>query len=408
MKIGIIGAGPSGLMAAIAASQSQDAEITIFEKNEKIGKKLFITGKGRCNITNDKDIGDFFDYIPTNHKFLYSSLYSFSNFQLIKMLNDSGLKTKVERGDRVFPSSDKSSDVIKHLEKMIGKKNIRLVLNSQVDKVSQEDGKFIVGLKDKTYSFDKLILATGGMSYPMTGSTGDGYGFAKGLDHQIVRPKPSLCPLLIKEDFIGDLAGISLINIDLNIRAKDEKISEFGELLFTHRGISGPTVLRASSQLNKYDKKDVSLSIDFKPALDDKKLDNRILRDLDKGPNKNISSLLEGLLIRAIIPLVLERSGISPDKKAHQLSKEERRSLVYHIKNFSLAYGGLEDIRYAIVTSGGVDVDEIDPSTMESKLCSGLYFAGELIDVDALTGGFNLQIAFSTGYLAGMNAGGIM
>lgn len=392
-------------MAAIAASQGLDVDIVIFEKNEKIGKKLFITGKGRCNITNDKDIGDFFDHIPTNHKFLYSSLYSFSNYNLVKLFNDSGLKTKVERGDRVFPQSDKSSDVIKHLKQMISQEKIDLKLNSQVDSVEKVENGFQVIANKKKYDFDKLILATGGMSYPMTGSTGDGYGFAKKLSHNIVRPKPALCPILVGDDFIRTLAGISLINIQLNIKAGDRNISEFGELLFTHRGISGPTVLRASSQINKYKKEDIKLSLDLKPALDYKKLDNRLIRDLDKNPNKTITTILEGLLIRALIPIVLERAGLDPQKKANQISKEDRRNLSEQIKDFSLTYQGLEEIKYAIVTSGGVDVDQIDPSTMESKLCPNLYFCGELIDVDALTGGYNLQIAFSTGHLAGLNAG---
>lgn len=401
-KVGIIGAGPAGIMAAgIAASRGVD--LVLIEKNERIGKKLFITGKGRCNITNAAPIEDFFDSIITNKNFLYSSLYSFTNENVISLLNEYGLKTKIERGNRIFPESDKSSDVIKALTKFLEANNVDVRLNSKVDKIIFKNSLFSVYIGDKEHVFDKIIIATGGKSYPATGSTGDGHLFAKRIGHTIVDLKPSLVPLEINAPWIKDLQGLSLRNVMLKVYNGKKLIhEEFGEMVFTHYGISGPIVLSTSNYLHR-DYKDLRLSLDLKPALDDEKLDNRIIRDFEKYNNKQLKNALNDLLPQKLIPWLIEYSKIDPEKVVNQITKEERTRLLSNIKNFNMEFKSFRPIEEAIITSGGIKVSEINPSTMESKLVPNLYFAGEVMDVDALTGGFNLQIAFSTGYLAGMN-----
>lgn len=402
-KICVIGAGPAGIIAAgMAASRGKD--VTLMEKNERIGKKLFITGKGRCNITNYSPIEDFFDCVIKNRNFLYSSFYSFTNMDLISLLEDNGLKVKVERGNRVFPASDKSSDVIKTLDKFLYKNNVKLLLNTKVNSIEYNTEKFVINLDTGKMIFDKLIIATGGKSYPATGSTGDGYKFAESLGHIITKIRPSLVPIEVEEDWIKDLQGLSLKNIKLTAYAKGNKIhEEFGEMVFTHYGISGPVVLSMSTHLNKYTKNKIKLSIDFKAALDEKKLDTRILRDFSKNNNKLIKNGLDELLLQRLIPVILNLSSIDIDKPINQISKEERQRLLSNIKDFQFTFKSFRPIEEAIITSGGVCIKEINSSTMESKIIPNLYFAGEIIDVDALTGGYNLQIAYSTGYLAGIN-----
>ena len=402
-KVAVIGAGPAGIIAASTAAL-RGLDVTLLEKNKKIGKKLFITGKGRCNITNAAPIEEFFDNIVTNKYFLYSSLYSFTNEDMIALLNKYGLETKVERGNRVFPKSDKSSDVNRALEKMIKDSGLHLKLNSNVKSIFLKDDVFYINLDDESMSFDALIIATGGKSYPLTGSTGDGYEFAKKLGHTIKAIKPALVPIVVEEEWVKDLQGLSLKNVTLNSYRNNELIhSEFGEMIFTHYGISGPIVLTTSNYINKYNEGKISFKIDFKPALDYETLDKRILRDFDLYINKHIKNSLDDLLPQRIIPWIINLSEIDQDKSVNQISKEERYRLVSLIKNFPLTFKTFRPIEEAIVSSGGISIKEINPSTMESKIVPNLYFAGEVIDVDALTGGFNLQIAYSTGYLAGMN-----
>ncbi len=401
-RIGVIGAGPAGIMAAgIAASRGLD--VVLIEKNERIGKKLFITGKGRCNITNAAPIEDFFDNIITNKNFLYSSLYSFTNEDIIDLLSNYGLKTKIERGNRVFPESDKSSDVIKSFTKFLEEKKVDIWLNSKVDKIIYKNGAFSIYIGEKENIFDKIIISTGGKSYPATGSSGDGYIFAKRMGHTIVDLNPSLVPIEINADWIKDLQGLSLRNVTLKVFNGKKLIhDEFGEMVFTHYGISGPIVLSASNYLHKkYE--NIRLSIDLKPALDNEKLDNRIIRDFEKYSNKQLKNALNDLIPQKLIPWIIKYSSIDPEKVVNQITKEERTRLISTIKNFDMEFKGFRPIEEAIVTSGGISVSEINPSTMESKLIPNLFFAGEIIDVDALTGGYNLQIAYSTGYLAGMN-----
>lgn len=402
IKIGVIGAGPSGILAAgVAASRGLD--VTLIDKNERIGKKMFITGKGRCNITNSSPIEDFFENIITNKNFLYSSLYSFSNDDILSLLSNYGLKTKIERGNRVFPESDKSSDVIKALTMFLNEHNVNILLKSNVNSIIHSNGTFIVTIDEEELRFDKLIIATGGKSYPATGSTGDGYVFAKRMGHKIIPLKPSLVPMEINAPWITDLQGLSLKNVMLKAYGDDKKIhEEFGEMIFTHYGISGPIVLSTSNYLHKNYKK-IKLSIDLKPALDIEKLDNRILRDFQLYNNKQLKNSLNDLLPQRLIPWVIQLSGIDHEKTVHQITKVERNNLVMALKEFSMDFRSFRPIEEAIITSGGIATNEINPSTMESKLIPNLFFAGEVIDVDALTGGYNLQIAYSTGYLAGSN-----
>lgn len=394
----IIGAGAAGLAAAYS-SLLLGEKTAVLERNDRPGKKLLITGKGRCNITNAADISDFISNVPVNSSFLYSAFYTFTNDDLIKLLYDNGLKTKVERGRRVFPVSDKASDVLKTFIKITEKADF--FYNSRVKAIISHDGT-AVGIRTyegKELYAEKIIIATGGKSYSATGSTGDGYRLASELGHTITEIKPSLVPLETIE--VYDLMGLSLKNIAVKVRNKNGKIiyDDFGEMIFTHFGVSGPVILSASSHIRKADGH--TLSIDLKPALSYEQLDARILRDFDAFSRKNFSNSLDELLPKKMIPTVIELSGIAPETKIHQITKVQRLALLDIIKNFTLHIKGMRPIDEAIITSGGIKTDEINPSTMESKIIKNLFFAGEVIDVDAYTGGFNLQIAFSTGFLAG-------
>ena len=395
MKIAIIGGGPAGLMCAIKAAENHG--VTIFEKNEKLGKKLFITGKGRCNLTNYCDEREFLKNMVNNSNFMYSSIYSFSPFTTYYYFEELGLPLKVERGNRVFPLSDKSSDVIKAYEKKLKDLGVKVHLNFEIKSIEKVGEEFILNGREK---FDKVIIATGGISYKLTGSTGDGYKFAKNFGHKIINQVPGLIGINLKNNF--SLAGLTLKNVELKV-IKDKKIisNEFGEMLFTHRGISGPIVLTTSSKINRL--KDFEMFLDLKPALEPEKLDARILRDFSENQNKNIENVMRSLLPKDLISYVLYSAGISGDEKVNQITKIERENLVKTIKNFELKFDSLDNIDRAIVTSGGIDVKEIDPKTMESKKISGLYFIGEVLDLDGLTGGFNIQIANSTGYSCGIN-----
>ena len=369
--------------------------------------KILISGKGRCNITNDTDIEGLIENTPGNGNFLYSAFYTFSNRDLIEFFEKLGLKTKVERGGRVFPVSDNSKDVNNALLKFLKKYNVDLKLNSPVKEIKTKNNTVeAVVLKDGTTVYcDSVVLTTGGASYPGTGSTGDGYAMAKALGHTIVDLRPSLVPLITEETWVKDLQGLSLKNVSIQIiNNKGRKIySDFGEMLFTHFGVSGPVILSASRHILDYGYKDVKLVIDLKPALSEEKLDERIIRDFEKYSRKQFKNSLDELLPKKMISVIIGLSDIEPDKFVNQIKKEERRNLVKLLKNLTLKITGSRPIQEAIVTAGGVSTDEINPSTMESKIIKGLYFAGEVIDVDAYTGGFNLTIAFSTGYIAGMN-----
>lgn len=395
MKIAIIGGGPAGMMCAIKAAENH--QITIFEKNEKLGKKLFITGKGRCNLTNYCDEREFLKNMVNNSNFMYSSIYSFSPFTTYYYFEELGLPLKVERGNRAFPLSDKSSDVIKAYEKKLKDLGVKVHLNFEIKSIEKVGEEFILNGSEK---FDKVVIATGGISYKLTGSTGDGYKFAKNFGHKIINQVPGLIGINLKNNF--SLAGLTLKNVELKV-IKDKKIisKEFGEMLFTHRGISGPIVLTTSSKINRL--KDFEMFLDLKPALEPEKLDARILRDFSENQNKNIENVMRSLLPKDLISYVLYSAGISGDEKVNQITKIERENLVKTIKNFELKFDSLDDIDRAIVTSGGIDVKDIDPKTMESKKISGLYFIGEVLDLDGLTGGFNIQIANSTGYSCGIN-----
>jgi len=402
-NVGVIGGGPAGILAAGAAAEKGHT-VTLFEKNNQLGKKLFITGKGRCNITNSAPIEEFFDNVVTNRNFLYSSLYTFDNNAIIDLLNKYGLKTKVERGNRVFPESDKSSDVIKAFKKYLDQSGVDIRLNSDVSHIKYDGESFTLFIRDGgEFKCDKLIVTTGGRSYPATGSTGDGYSFAKSLGHTVTDLRPSLVPIELNDVWVNELMGLSLRNVSLTAYSGKKQIhSEFGEMVFTHYGISGPIVLSMSNYVNGI-KSNFRLTLDLKPALDQEKLDSRIVRDFAQFSNKQLKNALNELLPQRLIPWVIEASGIYPDKVVHQITKEERDKLVNALKSFPLSFKGFRPIEEGIVTSGGINVKEINPSTMESKIIPGLFFAGEIIDVDALTGGYNLQIAYSTGYLAGIN-----
>lgn len=402
----VIGGGASGMMAAGTAA-SKGLDVILLEKNDKLGKKLFISGKGRCNITNYTNIQGLIDNIPGNGQFLYSAFNAFTNTDLIEFFNRFGVNTKVERGGRVFPSSDKSSDIIKALESYMKKNNVKINLNSEVNKISKNDDKFIVSLKNGSKFFsDKLIIATGGLTYPATGSTGDGYEFAKFFGHSITKIYPSLVPLVSSNEWIPKLQGVSLKNVSIKLQRKNKTLYEaFGEMLFTHYGVSGPIVLSASRHLVSYTLNDgnIKLIIDLKPALSEEQLDKRIQKDFQKYNKKQFSNSLDDLLPQKMIPVIVELSTINPRKNVNQITKDERLFLAKLLKNLTLDISGTRPINEGIVTCGGVSIREINPRTMESKIVGGLYFTGEVIDVDGYTGGFNLQIAFSTGYLAGLS-----
>lgn len=401
----IIGGGAAGMMAAVFAARN-GKKVTLIEQNEKLGKKLFITGKGRCNFTNACDTEDLFQNVVTNPKFLYSAFYSFSNPMVMDFFEEIGLPYKIERGNRVFPVSDHSSDVIKVLEKEMRKYGVDINLNTKVYSLIIEDNVCKgVSLKGgKAIFADSVIVATGGVSYPRTGACGDGYKFAKYAGHSIAKAQPSLVPFELSDSCCKELMGISLKNVSVTIYADGKKIySEFGEMLFTHFGVSGPIIIKASAYIHKYLDKKLSITIDLKPALDEKQLDERLVKDFNLFINKQLKNGLDKLLLKALIPVIIEKSGLDGEKKINEITKEERHKLLTTIKNVPFEITGLRGWDEAIITKGGIKVKEIDPGTMESKFTSGLYFAGEVLDLDALTGGFNLQIAWSTGYLAGVN-----
>lgn len=462
----VIGGGAAGMMAAIAAAKSKKHKVILIEKNEKVGKKIFITGKGRCNVTNACEVEDLFNNVLDHSKFLYSAIYGFDNTSVMKFFEDAGCKLKTERGLRVFPESDHSSDIIRALDREMEKLDIEVLLNKEVkrllvdeienttelncnkdensenavvDKYSKRkskkesskkklvQNKIISGVeildkitgKKTTMSADSIIVATGGISYILTGSTGDGLKFAKDCGHDVTRLSPALVPFTVGEGWCSDLQGLSLRNVTATVKFNGKTIySELGEMLFTHYGVSGPLMLSASSYyvhaLNKLYKKngnninksdlEAELYIDLKPGLTVEQLDKRVLREFDENKNKQFKNAISTLFPSKMLPIMPMLAGIDPEKKVNEITKEERENFVNLIKNLKLTLSGIRDYNEAIITSGGVSVDEINPSTMESKLVKNLYFAGEVLDVDALTGGFNLQIAWSTGYLAGESA----
>ncbi|MDY3909139.1 MAG: NAD(P)/FAD-dependent oxidoreductase [Eubacterium sp.] len=405
-KTVIIGGGAAGMMAAIRSSVAGH-KVILFEKNEKCGKKLFITGKGRCNLTNACDVSDLFSNVISNPKFLYSSFYGFTNQDTIAFFESLGLRTKIERGNRVFPASDKSSDVIRCLERECGRQGVQIMLQTRVSDLIIEGGQVRgVLLSDgKQVSADRVILATGGMSYPSTGSTGDGYEMAKKAGHTVTKLRPGLTGIQTREELVKELQGLTLKNTAVEIRPEGSKkkcYQGFGEVLFTHYGVSGPLILSASSQIgDKLKQSPLMLHIDMKPALTTEQLDKRVVSDFEKSSNQSVKNAMVHLLPKSMIPVILRQYRLDEAKKVNQLSKEERLRIVNGMKDFTLTLCGLRDWNEAIITRGGVRVNEVDPATMESKLVKGLYLAGEILDLDALTGGFNLQIAWSTGYAAG-------
>lgn len=404
-RVIVIGGGPAGMIAAVAAARS-GGSVCLIEKNEKLGKKLFITGKGRCNVTNAADMDELFANVCTNGKFLYSAFYGFNNTDVMEFLEQAGCWLKTERGDRVFPVSDHSSDVIAALQRELKKCGVEVMLNTKAVDIfmcPQERAFAGVQLSDgRVIHGDKCIISTGGMSYPATGSTGDGYRFAEKTGHRVVEPRPALVPLQIKEPWCGQLMGLSLRNVSLRLVCGSRKVYEgFGEMLFTHFGVSGPLVLTASSY---YKMKDgTELLIDLKPAMDEEQLDRRLLRDFEENKNRQFKNALGALFPAKLIPVMVDLSGVCPEKKVNEVTREERRAFVKLIKNLPLTVTGTRGFEEAIITGGGVSVKDVNPSTMESKKVKGLYFAGEVLDLDALTGGFNLQIAWSTGHLAGQS-----
>ena len=406
MTVIVCGGGAAGLIAAGTVADTAD-KVILIEKNDAVGRKLRITAKGRCNITNACDIEDMISMYPVNGKFLYSALYTFSNESIVALLEGYGVKTKVERGGRVFPVSDDARDVVSAMKKYALKPNVKLI-KDEVKELITEEGE-IKGVKTSRgeYKADRVILCNGGASYPQTGSDGSGYKLAKAVGHTIVAPTPSLVPLCAAEKWCKDIMGLSLKNVEITAfnSSKKKLYSGFGEMLFTHFGVSGPLILSLSAHIKQELKNGVSIKIDLKPALTEEQLDARILRDFDAQKNKHIINSLDALLPKKLIPVVVELSEIEPHKAVCEITREERKSLLAVIKGLELSITGFRPLSEAIITSGGVKTAEINSSTMESKIVKGLYFAGEIIDVDGYTGGFNLQVAWSTGYLAGINAG---
>lgn len=412
MIVIVIGGGPAGMMAAISSAEKGN-DVIILEKMQSLGRKLLITGKGRCNITSSLDIDEFIKNTPGNGMFLYSVYKQFTNQDIIEFLREEGLEVKEERGNRVFPVTDKSIDVLKCFIKRIKKLNIKVEYETKVEEIIVEENKVCgVIANGKMIKTDKVILATGGKSYPLTGSTGDGYELVRKLGHTTTEIKPSLVPLeCYNKEMCKDLQGLSLRNVNIQFKDKENNkliYEDFGEMLFTHFGVSGPTILSSSAHLVRYKKieeklknKKIILSIDFKPALSEEKLDERILRDFSKQKNKEFKNSLGDLLPHKLIEIIVQKSNINPNKKVNEITKEERKNLLKLLKYFNIEIKGFRPIEEAIITSGGINIKEINPKTMESKIVEGLYFAGEIIDVDSYTGGFNLQIAYSTGYVAG-------
>lgn len=407
-KIIVVGGGAAGMMAAVTAAR-KGKNVLLLEKNEKLGKKLFITGKGRCNITNSAEIDELFSAVVSNPKFLYSSFYSLTNDQVIEFFEELGVKTKVERGGRVFPESDHSSDVIRALEQELKRLGAEIRLRTEVKEILAEGGraKGVRLSSGEKLNADAVIIATGGLSYPSTGSTGDGYRFARECGHKVTELSPALVPMEVEEWYAKELMGLSLRNIEIKITDGKKKLyEEFGEMLFTHYGVTGPVILSASSIVGKKLKEHpLTLHIDLKPALTEEQLDKRVLREFEANHNRQFKNAVDSLFPAKLKPVIVELSGIPEEKKVNEVTKEERLRFVRMIKDFSMTLTAMRGYNEAIITKGGVSVKEIDPGTMESKLVNRLYFAGEVLDLDAVTGGYNLQIAWSTGYLAGMNAG---
>ncbi len=407
-KVIIVGGGAAGMMASIKAAEGGH-EVSLYEKNEKLGKKIYITGKGRCNVTNACDVEDLFKNMPSHSKFMYSGFYSFSNHDMMDYLESIGVRLKVERGDRVFPLSDHSSDIIIGLTKQMQKLGVHIHLNTPVDQVCVEDGHFShICLKNEKIYGDAVIIATGGLSYPTTGSTGDGYAFAKALGHKVTKTTPSLVPMIARESLCKELQGLALKNVSVTYKSGGKSVySDFGEMLFTHFGVTGPVVLSGSAYAIPYfqKNKELTMIIDLKPALTLEQLDLRLLRDFEENKNKQFRNAIGHLLPSKMLPVMIELSGIDPYKKVNTVTKEERLRFCENIKALTLHIDGFRGYNEAVITKGGVDLKDINPSTMASKKAEGIYFAGEVLDLDALTGGFNLQIAWSTGYLAGINAG---
>lgn len=405
-KVIVIGGGPAGMMAAGTAAM-RGHSVRLIEQNKILGKKLLITGKGRCNVTNAcEDVEDLIANVPTNSSFLYSAFYTFTNHQLIEFLSELGVKTKIERGNRVFPVSDKSSDIVSAMRKYLIENNVEII-HDRVDEVLSNDRQ-IVGIrcaKGGKLSAESVVIATGGMSYSATGSTGDGYYWAENLGHTIIELRPSLVPIKVEEDWISDAVGLTLKNIEIKVRNSKNKViyKDFGEMMFAHFGLTGPVILSASAHIRDIKNESYTIEVDLKPALSEKQLDERIQRDFSAELNKDFRNSLDKLLPKSLIGIIVSLSGIDPYKKVNSVTREERKDLVRLLKCLKFRVTDFCDIERAIITSGGVDVKEIDPSTMQSKLVNGLYFAGEIIDVDAYTGGYNLQIAFSSGFLAGLS-----
>lgn len=407
-KVAVVGGGAAGMMAAVFAARNEN-EVYLYEKNEKLGKKLFITGKGRCNLTNTADMEEVFAAVVSNPKFLYSSFYSFTNEQTIAFFEELGVKTKVERGGRVFPVSDHSSDVIRGLERELNRLGVHIVLNTEVKELLAVNGS-VRGLllaSGKRTDADAVIVAAGGLSYPSTGSTGDGYRMAESCGHKITPLSPALVPMEVKEWYAKELMGLSLRNIGITITDGSKKLyQDFGEMLFTHYGVSGPVILSASSITgSRLKEKELTLHIDLKPALTKEQLDKRVLREFESNHNRQFKNAVAGLFPAKLLPVMVDLSGIPEEKRVNEITKEERKKFTDLIKDFTMTLTGLRSYSEAIITRGGISVKEIDPGTMESKLIKGLFFAGEVLDLDAVTGGFNLQIAWSTGFLAGAHAG---
>ncbi len=405
-KVIVIGGGAAGMFAAAIAAD-QGHEVELFEKNEKLGKKLFITGKGRCNLTNACDMEELFESVCTNAKFLYSAFYGFTNQDAIHFFEEAGLRMKTERGNRVFPLSDHSSDVIGVLERKMRQNGVKIHLNTKVENLLIQDGqcKGIFIEKEKKVLADRVIVATGGLSYPSTGSTGDGYRFAQSCGHKVTELMPSLVPFNVKESWAKELQGLSLKNIAIEIRDGKKKLyDDFGEMMFTHFGVTGPVILSASGRIGKkLRQKELTMILDLKPALNEEQLDRRLLREFEEGQKKQFKNILGNLFPAKLIPVMIKLSEISPEKRVNEISREERQYFLHKIKYLELTLTGLRDYNEAIITKGGIQVKEINPATMESKLVKGLYFIGEVLDLDAVTGGFNLQIAWSTAYAAAMN-----
>lgn len=403
-KVIVVGAGAAGMMAAYFATKNKN-KVTLIEKNEKTGKKIYITGKGRCNITNACDVEDLFANVMSNKKFLYSAFYGFTNSDVIDFFENHGIKTKIERGNRVFPVSDHSSDVISALERALKEQNVDILLNTCVEKIECEDSQVtgVVLCGGRKIEADAVIVATGGMSYQATGSTGDGYRFAEESGHKVTECTPSLVPFNAQEEWVAKLQGLSLKNVLVTIYDGKKKLYEdFGEMLFTHFGVSGPLILSASAAIKQNTiKKPLQMFIDLKPALSYEALDKRILREFDDAKNKQFKNSINKLLPSKMIPVIIGLSGIDPDKKVNEISKGEREGLVNLLKKLPVTLNGTRQWNEAIVTKGGISTKDINPSTMESKIIKNLYFAGEVLDLDALTGGYNLQIAWSTGAIAG-------